>query len=96
MRREPVGHPGLVWGMKHPDQPSRQEIRAQKLSTEASNCLAIAVRDSSTDFVAQLIDEAIRLAARARELRATDRPLPATGRHATPERLDRLRGEGSA
>jgi hypothetical protein len=42
------------------------------LRREASNCLQIAVRERDPAFTAQLIDEALRLAARARDLRATD------------------------
>ena len=46
--------------------------RADRLRREASNCLQIAVRERDPAFTAQLIDEALRLAARARDLRATD------------------------
>lgn len=42
--------------------------RADRLRREASNCLNIAVRERDTAFTAQLIDEALRLAARARDL----------------------------
>ncbi|MDR6852010.1 hypothetical protein J2Y54_001503 [Sphingomonas sp. BE123] len=46
--------------------------RADRLHREASNCLQIAVRERDPAFTAQLIDEALRLAARARDLRASD------------------------
>jgi len=38
------------------------------LRREAENCLAIAVREAQSDMAALLIDEAVRLAMRAREL----------------------------
>jgi hypothetical protein len=44
--------------------------RAHKLAQEARNCLTIAVGQQDTAFAADLIDEAMRLAARARELAA--------------------------
>jgi len=44
--------------------------RAHKLAQEARNCLTIAVSQKDPEFAAQLIDEAARLAARARELAA--------------------------
>ncbi len=45
--------------------------RAQRLAQEARNCLAIAVGHSDVAFAATLIDEAIRLTQRARELAKT-------------------------
>ncbi|MEG3182225.1 hypothetical protein [Sphingomonas sp. LT1P40] len=52
------------------DKPSAKPIprRALRLHEEASNCLAIAVRQTDRAFAADLIDEALRLAKRAREL----------------------------
>ena len=47
--------------------------RSIKLRKQASNCLSIAVREKTEDFAAELIDEAIRLAQRARELDAPKR-----------------------
>ncbi|WP_206599101.1 hypothetical protein [Sphingomonas turrisvirgatae] len=44
--------------------------RAHKLAQEAKNCLTIAVAQKDPAFAGDLIDEAIRLAARARELAA--------------------------
>ena len=44
--------------------------RAVRLHIEARNCLDIAIGKNDPDFVAELIDEAIRLARRARELAA--------------------------
>ncbi len=42
--------------------------RALRLKTEAGNCLTIAVGQRDPVFAAELIDEAIRLMRRAREL----------------------------
>ncbi|MCP3729380.1 hypothetical protein M9978_02970 [Sphingomonas sp. MG17] len=50
--------------------PTKPPSRAHKLAQEARNCLSIAVGQKDSDFAADLIDEAIRLAARARELAA--------------------------
>ena len=47
--------------------------RSNKLRQQASNCLTIAVREKAPDFAAELIDEAIRLARRARELETPKR-----------------------
>ena len=44
--------------------------RAHRLAKEARNCLTIAVGQRDPDFAAELIDEAARLAARARQLSA--------------------------
>ncbi len=42
--------------------------RSLRLKTEARNCLTIAVQQRDTAFAGELIDEAMRLARRAREL----------------------------
>lgn len=42
--------------------------RALRLKTEARNCLTIAIRQRDAAFAGELIDEAVRLARRAREL----------------------------
>ncbi|MGV3458720.1 hypothetical protein [Sphingomonas sp.] len=42
--------------------------RAQRLAQEARNCLTIAVGHGDVAFTAELIDEAVKLAQRAREL----------------------------
>ncbi len=42
--------------------------RAQRLAQEARNCLTIAVGHGDVAFAAELIDEALKLAQRAREL----------------------------
>jgi hypothetical protein len=55
--------------MKSPEAPSKQLTRAYRLSKEASNCLTIAIGSRSIDDAAALIDEAIKLATRARQLR---------------------------
>jgi len=44
--------------------------RSGKLRHEAGNCLAIALRETQPEMAALLIDEAARLASRARELDA--------------------------
>jgi len=44
--------------------------RAHRLAQEARNCLTIAVAQKDPSFAADLIDEAVRLSARARELAA--------------------------
>lgn len=49
-------------------QDPTRSPRSIKLRQQASNCLSIAVREKTEDFAAELIDEAIRLARRAREL----------------------------
>lgn len=51
-------------------QPSRSKppARAHRLAQEAKNCLTIAVGQKDSSFAGDLIDEAIRLSARAREL----------------------------
>jgi hypothetical protein len=46
--------------------------RSGKLRREAANCLAIAIRETQPDMAALLIDEAARLASRARELGAAN------------------------
>ncbi len=47
---------------------SARPARALRLKTEARNCLTIAIRQRDTAFAGELIDEAMRLARRAREL----------------------------
>lgn len=42
--------------------------RAQRLAQEARNCLTIAVGHGDVAFTAELIDEAVKLTQRAREL----------------------------
>ena len=49
-------------------KPTRAQDRAARLHREALNCLAIAVREEEVDHTAQLIDEALKLAKRSREL----------------------------
>lgn len=44
--------------------------RARRLHREAANCLALAVAQKDLRFAAELIDEAMRLSRRARELAA--------------------------
>ncbi len=53
------------------DKPAKPvPPRAIRLNEEASNCLTIAIRQTDRAFAADLIDEALRLAKRARELAA--------------------------
>jgi hypothetical protein len=47
-------------------------LRAERLRKEARNCLAIAVGMDGKEFASALIDEAARLATRARELDRDD------------------------
>lgn len=42
--------------------------RADRLRTEAANCVTIAVREPTESFAAQLIDEAAKLMKRSAEL----------------------------
>ncbi len=49
-------------------KPTRAQDRAARLHREALNCLAIAVKEDQVDHTAQLIDEALKLAKRSREL----------------------------
>ncbi|HEY0622954.1 hypothetical protein [Sphingomonas sp.] len=44
--------------------------RARRLHREAANCLALAVAQKDLAFAGELIDEAMRLTRRARELAA--------------------------
>jgi len=44
--------------------------RARRLHREAANCLSLAVAQKDLAFAAELIDEALRLTQRARELAA--------------------------
>jgi hypothetical protein len=56
--------------VKLPAFESPRPSRAERLRREARNCLAIAVGQKDGQFAAELIDEAIRLTQRARELAA--------------------------
>ncbi len=47
---------------------SATPTRAQRLAQEARNCLTIAVGHGDVAFTADLIDEALKLTQRAREL----------------------------
>lgn len=48
----------------------RARTRAARLRNEARNCLSIAIAARDGQFAAELIDEALRLARRSRELAA--------------------------
>jgi hypothetical protein len=48
--------------------PGRARDRAARLHTEALNCLTFAVSEGDRAHAAALIDEALRLAQRSREL----------------------------
>lgn len=54
---------------------NRSVARSARLKQEASNCIAIAIGKSDS-FTADLIDEALRLNARARELSAPMMGIP--------------------
>jgi hypothetical protein len=61
-----------IWrGVKAFNDPSGFSPRALRLKIEAGNCLTIAVRQEDPAFAGELIDEAIKLARRARELDKT-------------------------
>ena len=53
-----------------PSSSAKPSARAYRLAREARNCLAIAVAQRDAAFAAELIDEALRLTRRARELAA--------------------------
>ena len=53
-----------------PSSSAKPPARAHRLAKEARNCLTIAVTQDDTAFAAELIDEALRLVRRARELAA--------------------------
>jgi len=65
------GIPHLVNIMKIQFDPITFPPRAVRLHIEAGNCLDIAVGKKDSAAAAELIDEAIRLERRARELAAT-------------------------
>lgn len=50
---------------------NRAQDRAARLRTEARNCLTFAVTEPDPAHAAELIDEAVRLARRSRELAKT-------------------------
>lgn len=60
----------LIVGMNKRDKSGATQKRSQKLRREALNCVDIAVREQQSDFAAILIDEALKLSKRARELDA--------------------------
>jgi len=57
--------------MQDSSKLDRTRRRAQKLQREAANCLTLAVRERSTDFAADLIEEASMLMRRVNELCGT-------------------------
>lgn len=70
MRRvaELVHGPRIVRAVKTIVLDSPAPPRAKRLAQEARNCLTIAVGHGDVAFTAELIDEALKLAQRAREL----------------------------
>ena len=54
--------------MSEASKINRARERAARLRDEACNCLAFAVREGDVAHAAELIDEALRLARRSREL----------------------------
>jgi hypothetical protein len=54
--------------VKYEDMADKVPPRARKLQLQSDNCIAIAVREGEVDAAAMLIDEAAKLARRAREL----------------------------
>lgn len=61
-------HLWIERAVKPLDLASPAPPRAQRLAQEARNCLTIAVGHGDVAFAAELIDEALKLAQRAREL----------------------------
>ena len=53
-------------------KPTAALARSAKLRNQAGNCLTIAVKEDETRHSADLIDEALKLAKRARELNAVE------------------------
>lgn len=70
MRRtaEPMAGWRIERGVKPLVLASPAPPRAQRLAQEARNCLTIAVGHGDAAFAADLIDEALKLTRRAREL----------------------------
>lgn len=70
MRRsaEPPVDPRIKRAVKPLVLASPAPPRAQRLAQEARNCLTIAVGHGDVAFAADLIDEAVKLTRRAREL----------------------------
>ena len=66
--RNPRAGMSILCAMSGMSIEARRLRRSGKLRREAENCLAIAVREAQPDMAALLIDEAVRLAMRAREL----------------------------
>lgn len=68
-RRAPLRHLPIV---TKNSKTARARERAARLHQEALNCLTIAVKEDETRHSADLIDEALKLAKRARELNAVE------------------------
>jgi len=66
--REPPVDPWIKRAVKPLVLASPAPPRAQRLAQEARNCLTIAVGHDDVAFAGDLIDEAVKLAQRAREL----------------------------
>ncbi len=69
--RNPAAAVRIMRVVKSPAYKPARPTRADRLRREASNCLTIAVAQRDLAFCAELIDEAVRLSRRARELAAT-------------------------
>ncbi len=61
----PLPHSAIVTQTSKAD---RARTRAARLRNEARNCLSIAIGAGDVQFAADLIDEALRLALRSRQL----------------------------
>jgi len=70
---EPLFKPVITSIVTTDDSAPVRFTRSAKLRQQATNCLSIAVREKTPDFAADLIDEAIRLSRRARELEVPKR-----------------------
>lgn len=58
----------IVWCMSMLAKFDRRLARAARLDREARNCIRIAIGESTDETTAALIDEALKLSGRAREL----------------------------
>lgn len=61
---------GIIRGVTFLPDASSRFARARRLHREAANCLTLAVAQKDLAFAGELIDEALRLTQRARELAA--------------------------
>ena len=68
--QEPSPHSPHSAVVTQTSKADRARTRAARLRNEARNCLSIAIGAGDAQFAADLIDEALRLALRSRQLAA--------------------------